>query len=309
MIKGTEKNYYIAEGKSGEEGEEEGKERSADFEAKGGEFEGVNEFTYWVTSSSIAPWTKLPDLEPKDIAAARSVKVLFTGDLQREIHTNPYFFGREENYLRAQIARIAHSTTLSAKGMYRLSEDSVRKIEDNAPEEGELEPPSTQAMSRADMWQHYTAAILKGCNRLTHIVSDPPEDVDPDDWQKSIESKDPFDARLKPINDDKQVKISKNTKISPWVVRLMGDSTEYLDANQKTVCNGVVVVRSLQWPGSFNFFMNGRVSQIYVGNGHKYEEVSYYPVHPPTVNADPEEYDIMPEPTPLHEPVKEVVPD
>lgn len=99
VIKGTEKNYYIAEGEVPEGEEEgEGKERPADFEPKG---TGVNKFTYWVTSSSIAPWTKLPDLEPKDIAAARSVKVLFTGDLKREIHTNPYFFGREENYLRA----------------------------------------------------------------------------------------------------------------------------------------------------------------------------------------------------------------
>ena len=309
VIKGTEKNYYIAEGKMGEGEEEEGgPERGADFE-KG---TGVNEFTYWVTSSSIAPWTKLPDLEPKDIAAARSIKVLFTGDLKREIHTNPYFFGREENYLRAQIARITHSTTLSAKGFYKFTEDSVRDIEDATnPDEGEFVAPTTNQMARADMWEHQMVGILKNCNRTTHMESEPPEDsgIEPEDWMKAIVDKDPFDARLKPITDDKVVKISKNTKISPWVVRLMGDATEYLDANQKTVCNGVVVVRSLQWPGSFNFYMNGRVSQIYVGNGHKYEEVSYFPVHPPTVNVDPEEYDIQPEPTPLHEPVKEVVAD
>ena len=236
----------------------------------------------------------MPDLEPKDLAAARSVKVLFTGDLTREIHTNPYFFGREENYLRAQIARISASTTLSPKGMFRFVEDSVRDIEENTPEDGELEAPSTHAMSNADMWQHNTVGILQGCGRTTHMESEPPEDsgIEPEDWMKSIADKDPYDARLKSITDDKVVKISKNTKISPWIVRLMGDATEYLDANQKTVCNGAVVVRSLQWPGSYNFYMNGRVSQIYVGNGHKYEEVSYYPVHPPTVNADPEEYEI-----------------
>ena len=59
---------------------------------------------------------------------------------------------------------------------------------------------------------------------------------------------------MKPISGDKQVKISKNTKVSPWIVKLMGDSSEYLDNTGKTVCNGVVVVRSLQWPGSYNFF-------------------------------------------------------
>ena len=42
---------------------------------------------------------------------------------------------------------------------------------------------------------------------------------------------------------------------------------------------------------------------VYVGNGHKYEETSYFPVHPPMVNGDPEEYEIQPEPTPLEEPV------
>jgi hypothetical protein len=42
---------------------------------------------------------------------------------------------------------------------------------------------------------------------------------------------------------------------------------------------------------------------IYVGNGHKYEEISFFPVNPPVVKNDPVEYEIQPEPTPLHEPV------
>ena len=83
---------------------------------------------------------------------------------------------------------------------------------------------------------------------------------------------------------------------------MCGDSSEYVNEAKKTVCNGVVVVRSLQWPGAFNFFSNGKVSQIYVGNGHKYEEQTFYPVHPPTVNEDPEEYAMMPEPNPTEEP-------
>ena len=96
LIRGTEKDYYIAEGEAGED-EEGGPERSAEFEAGSG----VNKNTYWVTSSTIAPWNKLPQLEPKDIAAARAIKVLFTGDLERDVHTNPNFFGKEKDYLRA----------------------------------------------------------------------------------------------------------------------------------------------------------------------------------------------------------------
>ena len=78
-----------------------------------------------------------------DIKASRAIKVLFTGDLDRTIHTNPFFFGKEKNYLRAQIARISHSTTLAPAGLFRFAEDSTRDIEDNTPEEGDIVLPST----------------------------------------------------------------------------------------------------------------------------------------------------------------------
>jgi len=73
----------------------------------------------------------------------------------------------------------------------------------------------------------------------------------------------------------------------------MGDDTEYKQQKGgKTVSNAVIVVRSLQWPGSFNYYYQGKYLNIYVGNGHKYEEVNYFPIHPPIVNEDPEEYDL-----------------
>ena len=81
---------------------------------------GVNKSTYWVAHSSLGAWTKLPDLAPKDVAAARGIKVLFSGDLERTIYTNPFFFGKEKDYLRAQIARISHSTTLCPKEEFKL---------------------------------------------------------------------------------------------------------------------------------------------------------------------------------------------
>lgn len=66
LIKGTEKDYYIAEGTFAGEEEEppEGYEPPADLEPKG---TGVNKFTYWVASSTVGEWTKLPDLEPRHI--------------------------------------------------------------------------------------------------------------------------------------------------------------------------------------------------------------------------------------------------
>jgi len=97
-IRGTEKDYYIVEGEvdAGEEDPE--NTPPPDQEAKGS---GVNKKTYWVASSALSTWDVLPDLAPKDLAASRNIKVLFTGDLNRAIITNPFFFKQEKHYLRA----------------------------------------------------------------------------------------------------------------------------------------------------------------------------------------------------------------
>lgn len=114
--------------------------------------------------------------------------------------------------------------------------------------------PTTNQMNNPEMWQHFKDGIL-GCCRTTHLEpTDLPEDVDPEEAMKKVVAADPFDDKLKPITTDKQVVVSKNQKIAPWVVRLMGDATEYKTETGKTVSNGVVVVRSLQWPGSYNFY-------------------------------------------------------
>jgi len=142
----------VAEGEADGGEDEDGEEKPAEFEPKG---TGVNKFTYWVSHQSFGAWTKLPDLMPNDIEAARQIKVLFSGNLDRTIFTNPFFFGKEKHYLRAQIARISHSTTLCPVGLFRLQEDSTKEIEENAPEDGDLIKPTTNQMSKADMWCHH----------------------------------------------------------------------------------------------------------------------------------------------------------
>ena len=60
----------------------------------------------------------------------------------------------------------------------------------------------------------------------------------------------------------------------------------------------MVVVRSLLWPGAYSFYFGGRVLQIYLGNGHKFQQKStYFPVCPPVVMADPDEEPDQPEPS------------
>mmetsp|Transcript_7261 Transcript_7261/g.5536 ORF Transcript_7261/g.5536 Transcript_7261/m.5536 type:complete len:91 (-) Transcript_7261:33-305(-) len=70
---------------------------------------------------------------------------------------------------------------------------------------------------------------------------------------------------------------------------------------QGTVNFAVVVVKSMWWPGAFTFFSQGRWQSIYVGDGLKHEDVTYYPVFPPKIKEDPKERPCQPEPTPLQE--------
>ena len=95
----------------------------------------------------------------------------------------------------------------------------------------------------------------------------------------------------------------------------MGDTTDYFNPIKPTkkINNGVIVIRSLQWPGAYTLYHQGRTISIYVGNGLKYEgtttaSAGYFPIFPPKVMSDPAEFKEMPEPTPLfvEEPVKQI---
>lgn len=97
-ITGIEKDYYIAETQVDAAGGEAAEGMPPDFEARG---TGVNSFAYYVANSPMGPWTILDDLTPADLNAARTIKVHFTGNLDKEIITNPFYFKKERHFLRA----------------------------------------------------------------------------------------------------------------------------------------------------------------------------------------------------------------
>lgn len=106
-IRGTDADYYVVEAtaeggdpvepEDGEDGKEK-EEKDPDQEDRGA---GVNKYAYFVSNGPFSPWTRLPDIGPTHIGAARKVKVLFSGDLERNIVCNPFFFGKEKHLLRA----------------------------------------------------------------------------------------------------------------------------------------------------------------------------------------------------------------
>lgn len=68
-IKGTEYDYYIAEGKldgGGDEGGEGGEEGGAGAAEPGQEARGTgaNEYVYWICNNLLETWEKLPDVKP-----------------------------------------------------------------------------------------------------------------------------------------------------------------------------------------------------------------------------------------------------
>ena len=159
-IKGTEKDYYIVEATlDAGDPEEDTAQPTEAIEPRG---QGVNKFVYYVCNSPLGEWTKLPDLKPSDIMNARCIKFQFSGDLKREIFTNPFYFQKENIYLRAQIARIYASTQLVPTGLYKFTEETnEREIEDNTTEDGELKPPTIQQVLSMENWVHYNLSILK----------------------------------------------------------------------------------------------------------------------------------------------------
>ena len=43
------------------------------------------------------------------------------------------------------------------------------------------------------------------------------------------------------------------------------------------------------WPGAMSYFWQGQWGEIYMGDGMKHEDVTYFPVQPPPIQDDPVE--------------------
>jgi hypothetical protein len=154
-IYGTNKDYYVAEGEKDAPAAGEGQTEFA--EARGNP-NGVNKYMYWVTDSVTGKWIDLPDVTPDCITKARQIKHLFSGDVDSDVITNPYFKWKEKVLLRAQIARITQSTTLTPDGLWKKQEDNQREITEMGEEKKVL---TFEQLSKLDAWRHLVPGILK----------------------------------------------------------------------------------------------------------------------------------------------------
>jgi radial spoke head protein 4A len=190
---GTNKDYYVVEGILSQTEDE--KAPCPDFEARG---TGVNKLVYWVTEDVLSDWVQLPDAAPHHINQSRFIKHMFTGDLNAPIDTNPPFLGKERHLLRAQIARISHSTTIIPKDMYKPQEENDRDIEYNE----EFGFPSTGELTSFENWSHLHPIILNSANRTSHYVDLSIPEEEREELLAKKNEENPVLERLKGVNED-----------------------------------------------------------------------------------------------------------
>lgn len=301
-IYGTEQDYWVLSGCLDDEGEV----LSKDVERRG---RGVNQFVYWVTDNLLNDWIQLPDCRPEHITHAMQIKHIFTGHLNAEIKSNPKFPGKERHFLRAQLARIFHSTAMIPVGLMEMDAEDETNPDPKYAEEFAMKP--VEELKAIAEWANAYPLILKS-GRCSHYI---PEDLDEEAsgaLKETLDTKDPSCDRFRPVNEQKGMPDTGPTpeEWKSFVVRLAGDTQQYnqLPPKEGTTSYATLVVKSLRWPGAVTVAKAGKITSIYIGYGLKRGDSSFNPTEPPMVEKDPVDQNEQPEPTPLHEPVAPVVP-
>jgi radial spoke head protein 4A len=127
-------------------------------------------------------WQKLPDCRQKYINIARKIKHIFPGNLDSKVITNPYFPGRECDLLRAQIARIVHSSTIAPSGLFGIDEEDENAVKDIKIVKGDDEQIpiiKLEGVMSLENWVHVNARLLNN-GRVVHEAIEKPETADDD---------------------------------------------------------------------------------------------------------------------------------
>lgn len=297
-IYGTCKDYWVVSGSMAEAGSSAGL-----AEPRG---TGVNALVYWVTEDLLQDWVQLPDCKPEHIVAARCVKRVMTGNLNATVPTNPPFPGQERHFLRAQLARIFHATTLHPKGMFNMEAlDDTEGAPEVMKVVEDFQFPASEDLKAVETWGNTYPQILNA-GTASHIA---PAGIEDDaEWRETMEAKEPTGERFRSAAEHKGMPgTGQGPPEDPghvaWTSKAAGDQQRYTKAgSEDTVAYCVNVVRSLRWPGAITVAAGGRFTSVYLGTGVKRGDASFSPTDPPDVMKDPSDPVDQPEPTPLHEP-------
>ncbi|XP_034833769.1 LOW QUALITY PROTEIN: radial spoke head protein 6 homolog A [Maniola hyperantus] len=253
--------------------------------------QGVNKKVYYVCNQPGEPWIGLPDVTPAQIRVARLTVRCMTGDLDAEVLTFPPFEGSERNYLRAQIARIAASTSISPQGFYTFGsgeEEEDIDLEEGAGDLAFNPNPFYQGHTLKDLldpnltyWVHHGRYILKQGRTLwwnPNVVME--EDLEEEEEEGPAPIPPESGPSLfTPLSEDVRIE-----GLNSWSARV--SSTLVPD-------RAIAVLRSNVWPGAVAYSTSGKKSEcLYVGLGLKFQPLNFSPVQLPRAQ---DEYIIGPE--------------
>jgi len=249
-LHGLEGDYIVAEGKVDAPEDEVEDEKDAlgnTVEATGS---GANTCTYWVCSHAGAEWVRLPRVTPHQVVVAGRIKRFLTGRLDAPVAGHPPFPGEERSFVRALVAHITAETAVCPAGhLRRVEDEESRDVEPVADDEYAAEDPST-----ADGWVHIALPL----NPLGRTAPNPKEEDAEEEGAEEEEGM--LTEPLKPITDDAPPDAEDAL---PWTVRVCPVS----GIPGAEPAAGLVVAKSLRWPGAVAVARGRRFANFYVGYG------------------------------------------
>jgi radial spoke head protein 4A len=250
-LQGLNGDYIVAEGKIDAPEDEVEDEKDGLGNAVEPTGTGANTCSYWVCAYAGAEWTRLPRVTPHQVVAARQIKRFFTGDLAAPVSGHPPFPGQEASFVRAQIARITAETAVCPAGhLRRVEDEDSRDVEPTPDDEYAAEDAST-----AEGWVHVALPI----NRIGRTAPNP-KDEDAEEGAEEEEEEGLLTDPLKPIADDAP---PDSEDALPWTVRVCPVS----GIPSAEPGAGLVLAKSLLWPGAVCVARGRRFANFYTGYG------------------------------------------
>jgi radial spoke head protein 4A len=149
-----------------------------------------------------------------------------TGDLNSEIDCNPPFPGFERHFLRAQIARITHSTMIVPRDLFKTNEENDRDVllnEDFAVQD-------TAALSSLENWIHVHPNVLQTSSRITHYIPTSLGEEEREEYIAKKNEEEPVLELLKGINEDVPLVPGAEegeVGVPCWTSKILGDNQQY----------------------------------------------------------------------------------
>lgn len=277
-ILGTSSDYFVIEGVLSELPPAAAEDASAVPAEPSGA--GLNACVYFVSGDVSAEWTQLPDVQPAHVVAACAVRKYCTGNLDAPMRCYPPFPGKEREYLRAQIARIAAATVLVPLGKFKLDdevEEGPQPVILTPADEYKESIIGAKEMESAENWCHLSGGILK-IGRCTNPPKPEREDDDEEAEEEAVEEEEV--AALTAASADPPVsELMPEMELPAWTFKLY--HKEVGDA-----C--VAIAKSNRWPGAYSAAVQSADSfaNLYIGYGCENTGSAFTPLPPPAIMAE-----------------------